>query len=112
MQLQIGGRVANHMLIILRIMASVKSPLALAIFAVDIARLISGFHFAHNNYAGLYLAFVKGGGKAHEAFYPLVMILCKHTWHHIPFGRKIKQRKKIVCLVILPGSRYIDIAEA
>src|SRR3954471_21619206 len=98
MQFQISWWVVYRMLIIFRIMPGIKCPLALTKFAMNVACFVACLHIAHYSDTGFQLTFVVGGSKAHKSLDHFVMVLSKHTWHHIILGRKIKQGKKIFVL--------------
>ena len=53
MQGQVGGRVADVVFIVLRIVAAVIGPKPKAIGAVDIARFVGRFVLAHDQNGGL-----------------------------------------------------------
>src|ERR1035438_7954045 len=96
MQCQICRWIANQMLIILRIMTTIKCPGAFAEITVNKFGFIGRFILAHNYYFRLDIGFDKRSCLSHKSFYHLLMILTKHCWHWIGLGRKIKQGKEII----------------
>src|SRR5437879_7904250 len=99
------------MLVIFRIMASVKGPLSFAKFAMNIPGLVTGFHLAHYSYTWFNQFFIKSCSQSHKAFDHFVVILSQHAWYHVPFGREVKQGEKIPGALNLPCGSYINIAE-
>jgi len=68
MKVKVSWRISNEMLVIFRIMASVKSPHALTVFSVQIACSSDGFRFSHDQYIGFDKIFSEIRTLPHKSF--------------------------------------------
>src|SRR5690606_23513858 len=96
MQIQNRWFIANLMLVVFRIMPAKKSKHALAFLSVDVTRFAIDLAFAQHQHIRFYQFTFKRSGLSHESFYELRMVLAKHAWYDVPFGRKFHQ-----CEIIL-----------
>ena len=98
MKAQIRGWITDHVLIVLRIMATIERPLAKTEFSVDVLDRALCFIFTHYRNTGFDQVASECGGLAHETTDDLLMALAEHRGHNIPFGTEIEEREKITFL--------------
>ena len=99
MHIKLGGRVADHMLVILGIVATKEGPKAVAEVAVDVTVLVQCAIVAQDDDGRLHIVLVEGCGLPHEAFHQTLVALGEHGRHRVPLGRKVEEQKVVVLLV-------------
>ena len=75
MQAQVGRRVAHHVLVILRVVAAIKGPLAKPVLAVDVLDRTLRLVLPHHGDARLHEILAERGGLTHEAAHHLLLSL-------------------------------------
>src|SRR5690349_230678 len=98
MQIQVSWFFAHRVLVILWVVASIKSPEALTKNAVQVLCLVDLFIFSHDDYIGLHKMILESCRLPIEAFDNTGMILCKHRGYRVPLGGKFKDGKVVVVL--------------
>ena len=87
------------MLVVFRVVATEKSPKAVAEVTVDVTVLVQGAIVAQDDDGRLHIVLVEGRGLAHKALHQLFVTLCEHRRDRIPLGREIEKEEVIVLLV-------------
>lgn len=95
MEFQDGFRVANLVLVILGIVASVKGESALADVAVDILDLVLPRHFRQDDHALFHLVLKERGRLPQKAVDNVRMALGEHGGHGVVFGGKVEELKVV-----------------
>ena len=93
---QVRWRIAYKVAVVLRIVAAVESPEAIAVVVVDVSRLGGGLVLTHDEHIGLDVTFEERRALAHEAFNGAGVTLGEHGRHGIPFGGKVEECKIVL----------------
>ena len=86
------------MLVVFRVVATVKSPKTFAIDTVYVLGFIGCFGLSHNHDIGLDYAVFKRGRLPEKAFDEVAVVLRKHGGDGVPFGTELEELKVVVVL--------------
>src|SRR5690349_2869296 len=98
MLLQIGGLFIHLVLIVFRIVTSIKSPEALAINAVEVLRLFDVFVLTHDDDIWFDEALLEARRLSEKSGDDSRMILRQHGGNRIPLGRELKDGEVVIVL--------------
>ena len=93
---QFRRRVADDVLVVLRVVAAEKSPKAVAEVAVDVTILVQGAIVAQHHHRRLHVCLVEGSSLPHKAFDKAFMALREHGRYRVPLGGEVKEQEIVV----------------
>ena len=99
MQIEIRWGIIDQVTVVLRIMASIVSPLTLAQGAVNVLGRTRAFGFSHDGDIGTDKLLSERRCLPHKTRNDTLVALCQHGWDDIPLRAEIKQREKIIQLL-------------
>lgn len=93
MEVQVGGRVADVVLVVFGVVPGVEREGALAERAVQVLDLVAARRFGHDDHGGLDEFLPERRRLPDEAFDRRDVVLCQHRRDRIPLGAEFEERE-------------------